>query len=97
MSPRTVCKLERFKECSKPIPKTRPWQDFCCNGHRTRFRYLTEKRRRRNRRKRGQFNACCTHSTRFSRRTAGETASLPNALEGLARLRPEFMLRLAAT
>ncbi len=65
MSPRLVCKLERFGECSKAIPKTRPWQEFCCDGHRTRYRYLTEKRRKANQRKRGQSNACCTHSTRI--------------------------------
>ncbi len=96
MSPRTVCKLERFKECSKALPKTRPWQEFCCTAHRTRFRYLAERRRRRNKRKGAAANACSTHSPRVYCRRYIEVGSVRKALAVLAETRPEFFLRLAA-
>jgi hypothetical protein len=63
MSPRTVCKLERFKECSKAIPKTRPWQEFCCSKHKDRFRWLMERRRRRARLNRKLANARTAHAS----------------------------------
>jgi hypothetical protein len=97
MSPRTVCKLERFKECSKAIPKTRPWQEFCCSKHKDRFRWLMERRRRRTRRNRKLANARTAHSPRVSCRRYVEVGSVRKALMVLAQAKPEVFLRLAGS
>jgi hypothetical protein len=101
MSPRTVCKLEKFQECSKALPKSRPWQEFCCGKHRKRFGYLLERlvRRRRLARKRNRAasNAPRAHSGRVYCRRYIEVGSVRKALMVLSESRPEFFLRLAAS
>jgi hypothetical protein len=100
MSPRLVCALERFKECSKSFYPRRHWQKCCCSKHQKRLKYLIERsamrRRKAKGRTQGASNAARPHSTRFTRIPAGKSASLPNVLGALARMRPEFFLRLAA-
>jgi len=99
MSPRLVCALERFKECSKSFRQQRPWQKCCCRKHQKRLDYLLGRsamqRRKAKGRTQGASNAARPHSTRFSRIPAGKSASLPNVLGALARVRPDFFLRLA--
>lgn len=97
MSPRRVCKLERFKECSRAVPKTRSWQEFCCQAHRLRFRYLVERRRMAKKRNRAASNACSTHSRSRPSRRYVEVGSIRKGLELAARLNPEFIRRLAAS
>jgi len=101
MSPRLVCALEKFKECSKSFRQNRPWQKCCCKKHTERLRWLLEKkamrRRKANKRTQAASNARTEHSKRFARKGIGRTASLRTVLEGLAERRPEFFLRLAGS
>ena len=101
MSPRLVCALERFGECSKSFYPRRAWQRCCCSKHTNRLRWLLERKRMRRRkakvRAQGASNARSEHSTRFSRIPAGKSRSMANVLGGLATARPEFFFRLAAS
>jgi hypothetical protein len=100
MSPRLVCALERFGECSKSFYPRRAWQRCCSAKHTKRLGYLLERKAMRRRKAKGRTqgasNAPREHSTRFSRIPAGKSASLANVLGGLATARPGFFLRLAA-
>ena len=99
MSPRLVCALERFKECSKSFYPRRPWQKCCSRKHQKRLDYLLGRSAMQRRKAKGRAqaasNAPRAHSTRFSRIPAEKSASLPNVLGALAQARPEFLLRLA--
>jgi hypothetical protein len=94
MSPRTVCKLEKFKECSKALPNGKHGKLFCCDGHRTRFRYLMERRRRRKKRNTGLPVPCCTDVPRVSCRRYVEVGSVRKALGLVARHSPASFLWL---
>jgi len=96
MSPRTVCKLEKFGECSKSLRNKKPWEKFCSDAHRTRFRYLVERRRVAKKRNKASPDACCTHGKRVTCRRYVEVGSIRKALMLLAEGKPEFFLRLAA-
>lgn len=52
MSPRVVCALEEFGECSKWFRQYRTWQKCCCSKHTKRLGYLLEKKERSGRRRR---------------------------------------------
>lgn len=101
MSPRLVCALEKFGECSKWFRQNRPWQKCCSAKHQKRLKYLVERSAMRRRRPRGRAqaasNAARPHLTRFSRTPAGKSRSMRNVLGGLAAARPEFFLRLAGS
>ena len=101
MSPRLVCALEKFGECSKSFYPRRAWQRCCSAKHTKRLGYLLERKRMRRRKAKGRTqgasNAPREHSTRFSRIPAGKSRSMANVLGSLAQRNPGFLLRLAAS
>jgi len=99
MSPRLVCALERFKECSKSFYQRRPWQKCCSRKHQKRLDYLLGRsavqRRKAKGRAQAASNAPKAHSPRIGRRRQVAVRSVGNMLAVLFAERPEIFRRLA--